>query len=184
MKQYDLVLKNEKEKSYSRISWIIVVLNVISLLLIAMADYKNTKGPALIILLSCLFIIALASSATFIKIGSKYGKMSLTGAMFWLSIPWLATEHKWVFIVDILFVILNIISARKLIVTIKNDNIIFPSFPKKTIQWQQLNNLILKDDLLTIDFKNNKLIQQKISEASSTIDEKEFNEFCCQQLNK
>ncbi|MEO5892804.1 MAG: hypothetical protein ABIQ31_21320 [Ferruginibacter sp.] len=45
-------------------------------------------------------------------------------------------------------------------------------------QWNEFSNIILKDNLLTIDFKNNKLIQVSIDESKMTIDEKEFNEFC------
>lgn len=52
------------------------------------------------------------------------------------------------------------------------------------IRWGQLNNLILKDDLLTIDLKNNKLIQQYLDESSGPVNEKEFNDFCQKQLNQ
>jgi hypothetical protein len=40
----------------------------------------------------------------------------------------------------------------------------------------------MKDGVLTIDFKNNKIIQQSIDEARSSVNEKEFNEFCQKQL--
>jgi hypothetical protein len=75
-------------------------------------------------------------------------------------------------------------SLQKPIVSINERQVIYPSFPKKIIDWQDLSNLIIKDGLLTIDFKNNKIIQQQIADISSTIDEKEFNDFCRQQLNK
>ena len=42
--------------------------------------------------------------------------------------------------------------------------------------------MILKDDLLTIDFKNNKIIQQLIEKTEHPVDEKEFNDFCSKQL--
>ena len=44
--------------------------------------------------------------------------------------------------------------------------------------------LPLISTLIIFFFKNDKLIQQKIAGVSSIIDEKEFNEFCKQQLNK
>ena len=43
-------------------------------------------------------------------------------------------------------------------------------------QWSEFNNIILKDNLLTFDFKNNKLLQLSINE--STVDEYSFNTFC------
>jgi hypothetical protein len=78
-----------------------------------------------------------------------------------------------------LFYLYNL-SKRKLKVSFANQ-IIYPSFPTRIIQWNELNNVILKDGLLTIDFKNNKIIQQLIKH-SNAINEKEFNEFCKQQL--
>lgn len=43
-------------------------------------------------------------------------------------------------------------------------------------EWGELNNIILKDNLITFDFKNNKLLQLNITE--NNIDENSFNTFC------
>ncbi|HRX94260.1 MAG TPA: hypothetical protein P5158_09100, partial [Chitinophagaceae bacterium] len=60
----------------------------------------------------------------------------------------------------------------------------YPSFPVTKIQWNELNNIILKDEVLTIDLKSNKLIQHSIGNANNSVNEEEFNEFCRQQLSK
>jgi hypothetical protein len=44
--------------------------------------------------------------------------------------------------------------------------------------WDEFSNIILKDNLLTLDFKNNKLLQLTISEGDNKIDEYSFNIFC------
>lgn len=44
--------------------------------------------------------------------------------------------------------------------------------------WSEFNNIILKDNLLTLDFKNNKLLQLNINESETTVDENSFNTFC------
>jgi hypothetical protein len=44
--------------------------------------------------------------------------------------------------------------------------------------WAEFNNIILKDNLLTLDFKNNTLLQLLISETSYGTDEQSFNDFC------
>ena len=44
--------------------------------------------------------------------------------------------------------------------------------------WNEFSNIILKDGLLTLDFKNNKLLQVTIDETKMAVDENEFNEFC------
>jgi hypothetical protein len=60
--------------------------------------------------------------------------------------------------------------------------IVFNSFPKKRYNWNELLNVVLKDNLLTVDFKNNKLVQKEINEEVSLQTEMEFNEFCRKQL--
>jgi hypothetical protein len=50
----------------------------------------------------------------------------------------------------------------------------------RKIQWPELTNVVKKDDLLTIDFKNNKIVQIEISKMEG--DEVEFNRFCQRQL--
>lgn len=57
-------------------------------------------------------------------------------------------------------------------------------FPKKRYQWNEFNNVILKDGLLTLDFKNNQLIQKKVDAEVSKDVEAEFNEFATKQLTK
>ena len=44
--------------------------------------------------------------------------------------------------------------------------------------------MVLKDGLLTIDFKNNHLIQKEVDAEVTEQVEKEFNEFAKQQINK
>ena len=34
-------------------------------------------------------------------------------------------------------------------------------FPFKYFSWEEVNNIILRDNMLTIDFKNNKIIQRE-----------------------
>jgi hypothetical protein len=57
-------------------------------------------------------------------------------------------------------------------------------WPKK-IQWSALGNVVLKDGLLTLDFKNNKIIQKETDDLGDDEydgDEDEFNTFCETQL--
>ena len=52
-------------------------------------------------------------------------------------------------------------------------------------EWSSFVNVILKDNLLTLDFKNNKLLQLDIAENEQVINEETFNSFsreCLRQL--
>ena len=65
------------------------------------------------------------------------------------------------------------------------EEIAFNTFPnKKKIDWTELNNVVLKDGLLTLDKKDNTLIQKEIDETVSSLLESEFNNFCKTQLKQ
>jgi hypothetical protein len=178
MKQFELVLKNEKETSYKRISISLLVLNLVGLLFITyLKDFKSW-GPFI------MAAIAIFSSFMFFYFKNKSERSPLTGAFFVLSLAWILAGYWMVGLLNFLFIILHIAALQKPIVSVSERQVIYPSFPRKKIDWQELSNLIIKDGLLTIDFKNNRIIQQQIADISSTIDEKEFNDFCRQQLNK
>jgi hypothetical protein len=57
------------------------------------------------------------------------------------------------------------------------EEIVFNSFPKKKHQWNELNNAILKDGILTLDFKNNRIFQKEVNATVSTEVEQEFTQF-------
>lgn len=84
----------------------------------------------------------------------------------------------------LLFILLDFIAHKKLVVHVTNKTIVVPYILQKDVTWDEVNNVILKDGLLTIDFKNNKLFQHIILNSDEDISEKEFNEFCREQLDK
>ena len=66
------------------------------------------------------------------------------------------------------------------------DKIIVKKLFKRTIHWNELNNAMIKDGLLTLDFKNNKLFQAETDDDEDNEEydasEEEFNAFCQEHL--
>jgi hypothetical protein len=62
------------------------------------------------------------------------------------------------------------------------DAVTFNTFPFKNYAWRQFKNVMLKDNILTLDFSNNKILQKETESDVSSETEKEFNEFCKQQM--
>ncbi len=62
------------------------------------------------------------------------------------------------------------------------EEIVINSFPSKHYQWQDVNNIVLKDNMLTVDFKNNKILQKETESDVSRETEIEFNAFCSERL--
>lgn len=63
------------------------------------------------------------------------------------------------------------------------QGIVINTFPKKHYPWMAIQNAIIMDDVITIDFQNNKIIQKDINEPVSMNITNEFNEFCKEQIN-
>lgn len=56
------------------------------------------------------------------------------------------------------------------------------SFSNKMYDWPAFNNVVLKDGLLSLDFKNNKLLQLEL-DSTARADEQQFNVFCANKIN-
>ncbi|HEV8505088.1 MAG TPA: hypothetical protein VGQ53_06810 [Chitinophagaceae bacterium] len=70
------------------------------------------------------------------------------------------------------------------LIIVSMSNVILPGLTgQRIIEWNELTNVIKRDDLLTLDFKNNRLMQVQILNADD-VSENEFNQFCRQQLSK
>ncbi|MDE1191022.1 MAG: hypothetical protein PW786_02630 [Arachidicoccus sp.] len=64
------------------------------------------------------------------------------------------------------------------------DGITTNSIIPKHYNWDDLTNVLIKDNLLTIDFKTNRLYQKELQNAISKELETEFNTFCLSCLRK
>jgi hypothetical protein len=70
------------------------------------------------------------------------------------------------------------------LIIVSISNVILPGLTgQRIIEWNELANVIKRDDLLTLDFKNNRLMQVQILNADD-VSENEFNQFCRQQLTQ
>ena len=61
-------------------------------------------------------------------------------------------------------------------------DIVFNTLLKKHYDWADMNNMLIKDGMLTLDFKSNKVMQKEIEGDVSKELEEEFNSFCKKQV--
>jgi hypothetical protein len=127
----------------------------------------------LFIVVSFIYLLIILSERFFKKFMNDKSHRVI---FLWYAIGWSKSPYWWLIFILIIFLILDIVANRKLKLIVSEKIIDYPSFPKRQIEWNELTNLILKDGLVTLDFKNNKIIQQPI--LNSDIDEKEFNDYC------
>jgi hypothetical protein len=179
---YTFIVKNEKTKNYKAISQLLVFFNLLGFIFLLM-NSDEVIGRKIWL----LFSIVATAVYTFFAVLERIFKK--TTPDFWhrsifiyCAAAWLYEGYWWLSILLIVFILFDYLAQRKLVVTITDKKIILPTLPRKEVEWNELNNLVLKDDLLTVDFKNNKIFQQLIFNSDEEIDENKFNDFCKSRL--
>jgi hypothetical protein len=159
------------------------VFDLISQLLILIA-ITGTIYAALTVTGQKERIIAIVLSVIILASG-LYAFFASGSYRFSLLISFLALlflfKAYWIAILYVLSAILERQVKFKQEIGFDDEGITFNSFPKKTYKWHEINNVILKDDIITIDLYNNKIIQKELEDESEDL-EKEFNEFCRSHL--
>lgn len=197
MESFSFFLKNERSRSYDRIAFFIVIINLAAFTYLALSsDLQYIQNKAIG---GLIFIVVGLTLALIFKKKWRERDISFRWIIdFGITMAWINMEY-WIFAgINAILGILYFIARREKNVIVGKHYILYPSLPgqrnsssvernwssvfQKHIRWDELSKVILKDGLLTIDFKNNKLIQQVVDENKTKVDEREFNEFCQQHL--
>lgn len=181
MNHFELALKNEKLLYYHRMAVLLLILNFAAFIIVAIyATTSTTRTFAIVGVAATTFGLAMAywQYATVKEANDKRNVIGL----FFAAVCW-GLMQSWVAAVICLLVqVFYSISIRKQIVTVISEGVQYPFLlGTSTAKWNELNNVVLKDGLLTIDFKNNKIIQAEITETQP-VNEPEFNRFCNARL--
>jgi hypothetical protein len=175
MHTFEITIRNDRIKSYRVISWLIFIPHLAYFLfLISQGQSAGIKGLILIGLGLCYRVI--------LYITQKKPVYPDPVFYFLMCLFWLSQEsYLLAAIVTVLDIFLGI-SMTKMVFIFTKYNIERKAFPYKKYSWADIENVILKDGILTIDFKDNKLIQAEV-DPSTPIDEAQFNSFSLTNLS-
>ena len=181
MKVYDfiIVFKSPNYKWVDRDSQLMIIL-AIAVFTFSLSIATFNLGSAFLIFL----ILAMIAQLIYINKKQKKGGFPLfrigifAGAIGWYMQP----GGKWIALIYLVAALLEKQVKFPQEVAFDEVEIVFNSFPKKIYSWSDIANIVLKDGMITIDFRNNKLIQKEIESQTSALEEQEFNEFCGSML--
>jgi Ca2+/Na+ antiporter len=183
MDAFEITLRNDKRKFYDRFALFIFLLNGAGLILASIFPRQNISGGNIVAILFIFATVLMIAPSWIIVRKKKAGfENILTAAAVAITLFWIYLGYWWIGLVVFLLILLYLYSKRELVVKLNTERILYPSFPKKSIAWRELSNVMLKDRLLTIDFSSNRIIQQEIDAKSYAVKEEEFNDFCKTQL--
>ena len=172
---YSIVVKNEKLKSYRFLALILVLLNVAVFIFLLTYDYKRYEATAALLLLGIYFFIR----SNIAK--QRNQKNYIDEIMFFvLAGCWVGLQSYLLAVCCVLLGVLFHASLQKIQFVFNADGVYKLNFPKAVYEWHQFTNVMIKDKILTLDFKNNKLIQAETEQEA--FDEITFNKFAKQQL--
>ena len=179
--KYNLALRNDKVKQYNRFAIFIILLNLLVLLAVS---YFSAESRIRVYAFFGSLTIAVTLIVMFFLVRRKQHTESiyLLAGLFFSFLTWMQVGNVWASIIIVLLMLLYIIAKKPVIIHFENDQIVYSTIPKKSVSWDQLSNVMLKDGLLTIDYRSNKIMQAEIVDLAGMINEKDFNEFCSQRL--
>ena len=182
MKKFELELKNERQSLYKRITLIILFINFIFFIYGATIATNPDQKKWFVFGAVLIFITALytwnRTRRSPVRILDAY-----SGNYIAVVFAWVILKNYWLAAAHLILMILFIKANRGKIIQFMPSHIYMQGWPEKTIQWNSVSNIILKDGILTIDYKNNKLMQANVVENWSKDEEQSFNQFCYDQIN-
>ncbi|MDB5230260.1 MAG: hypothetical protein JWN76_1065 [Chitinophagaceae bacterium] len=177
MLQYDYVI-TLKRPDYKGFNWMNNILLFLSVLVFTYSafNYKEARIFFSIVTGATLLVWLYYAFKPLDKDEIVFYRLALIIA----SIGWFHSTHGNVWIGGLLLVVAFLEKQVKFPQEIgfTQEGITFNTFPKKNYEWTEISNVILKDELLTIDFSNNKLLQKETEAGIAPRIEIEFNSYC------
>jgi hypothetical protein len=176
---YVVTLKNNSRRFVDIFSLWLLVISVV----LFVRQYLYEPGSFLNVypLLPALIVILIAWN---IYRKRKYKRpVSYSHALFIAAIGWIAMPFlAWLVVPFVLMGLFERTAKLPLEVGFTDNQVVINTLIRRRYSWYDFNNIVLKDDLLTLDFKNNRLLQRETIDEEGDADEDEFNLYCEQRL--
>lgn len=112
----------------------------------------------------------------------NYRMELMVAAMAWMLLP-LAKYHVWF---GVGYAIMSVIERWVKFpdeIGFTKEKVVRNSFPKKKYEWFEIDNVMIRDNIFTLDLRNNHIIQKELDEPVSAELIAEFNAYCKEQLH-
>src|SRR3569623_2135049 len=167
---YCITLKNYKVTSYRFIALLIVFFNLAIFVYLLFSEKYFYDAFASLFLISayCLYRFYVAKKYQSGFFLDEFSFFILTGC-------WVALDNYFIACGCIFIALLYHFALQRPAFDIDNGSVKKLNYPKTNFSRDKFSNVVIRDNILTLDFNNNKLIQAEI-EDDKNITESEFNE--------
>jgi hypothetical protein len=177
--QYDyvLTLKRDNARRTDLVSFLLLIFSILAFVFFQIRNGLSLYQCMAIVILIAGLVINLRAFMQ--KKEMRFRNWIFIAGICWIGMPFL----QWLALPFFLLGFLEIQSKYPLEIAFYSGGIVLNTLFKKKIQWNLLHSVILKDGLLTLDFKNNRLFQKEVPDDDEPdADEDEFNDYCRSKL--
>ncbi len=187
MSQYNYVItiKEPDYKKIDAVTFLMLLLAVVFFVYVAVQQWASkVYRNAAIMYMALTAFIMLWSVYSFFSLRKKNKVAFYRLALFAAAIGWFAqpVSNYWMAGLFLLAFLLERQVKFPQEIGVDDGGITFNTLPRKEYEWKDINNLLLKEGILTVDCKNNKLFQHEIESEISPALEREFNQYCGTKL--
>jgi hypothetical protein len=193
--EYVVILKKNSERATDLLSILLCLLSAFCFLYTAAGSiytqhFKGSDGngyftgaPAYAWFIGAAALVLLAGLAINItsKRKSRHTRVRYRYLLIIAAIGWIGmTSMPWIGLFFFLVAFLEYQTKRPLEIGFHHDRVVINTLIKERHDWTSFNNVVLKDGLLTLDFKSNRLMQKEVADddEEDDADEEEFNAYC------
>jgi len=176
--QYVVVLKNQYNRYIDLMGIFLSIFSVICFT----NELLTESQPSLAYLIGSVAIVLVLAWNIFQMSKKKkvyYSRTLLIASLVWWKMPY----FEWLTFVFIILAFLEYQAKYSLEIGFSDKEIIINYLFRKKYHWKQFSNIILKDDILTLDFVNNRILQREVEDdEENDAYEDEFNDYCRRRL--
>jgi len=184
MPAYELILLNNNRRSLRVFFWFLFFLQVTAAgaVIYFSTNEKEIESALSFAIIYLLFIILwFALRKTKYTLLNHNFVLQFVYLIFWL-------QHGGIFpaiLCAAVLILAALLARKKSRVTVTAGAVkLFMGFSTRSYDWPAIDNLLLKDHLLTIDLENNHFFQAEIDPESYGVEEEGFNRFCKEYLGE
>jgi len=171
---YTITIRNKKKFALLILSFLLLIANNLIACAAALANER------LILFYAHALFLGIAVFIFFYVLIYK----RILPSLFWVeiffflsSVYWIYTSNMYLFFLLVFIGILYSLAQADTVFAFTKSYISRTTIYSIKIPWSTLSNVILKDGILTLDYKSNKIMQQYIDKGDE-VGEEEFNHFC------
>jgi len=174
---YVVILKRENAHKTDLVSLLLLTFSLLAFSFVLIRNGLN-------IFLCSGIAVVLAGLFVNLRSARKKKEMRFRYWLFATGICWIGMPYlQWLIIPFFVMTMMEAQAKYPLEIGFYSEGVVLNSLFNKKFPWSSLQSVLLKDGLLTLDFRNNKLIQKEVlDDDDPDAPEDEFNDYCRSKL--